>query len=565
MSPATRELSTSPRASFLTPQSMVRYRSARNLVGRERAWKTATAFTATVVGATATAFVVLDAPIPRPWFVFGGCALALAVLILGIGRYPPGGLLPCGYVALLAGLLLRFSAFSRVRYSGFDHGRWLRYVQRFLEAGGVVGTDMYSASPLYILHLIVGHGIIGGELHAGRFYTILTACVLPLMIGTLAYRLTDDVEIGYVAGVLGMAGPLFLRTSTLIESEALAVTWFTLAIYLYLRSIRTRSRRFYALFLAVCGTAVVLHFFYGVIVFLTLLFSYGCLTVARRLGVPLGLPDPPVALWFGIIAVGVTTTSWILWSSYAHAGAVTLASATSLSVSGDLVSLFLPTTGAAGAGTGTAGSGPVTTGLTLLPLLGLGLLSLLGFVYLLREWFWDDFGVIGIVSVGFLAVGFAIATPDYNLSFRTYYFVSVFLLVFAAVAIVRESWFPAGGYRSLLTLVVIALVAVYVLLAPVSPIANNTDPRFGGNPWAVTETDDEQLTLLDERLGGSDTIHNRLEQVHPFLLPRVSNPALFITDGTCGGNVTVSDVGRYRVCEHLGGSLATNRSGSIPR
>lgn len=531
---------------------MVRHRIGRGFVAPERAWKTATAFTAIVVGLTATAFVALDAPYPRPWFVFVGCAIALAVLVLGVGRYARRGLLACGYVALLAGLLLRFSAFSRVRYSGFDHGRWLRYVQRFLDAGAVVGSDMYSSSPLYILHLAVGHGVIGGEIHAGRFYTVLTASVLPLMIGLLAYRLTDDVEIGYVGGVLGMAGPLFLRTSTLIESEALAVTWFTLGIYLYLRSIRTRSRRFYALFLVVCGTAVVLHFFYGVIVFLTLLLSYTGLALARRVGVPLGSSKPPVHLWFGILAVGVTTVSWILWSQYAHAGAVTLASATSISVSGDLVSLFLPTTGAAGAGTGIAGDrGPITTVLVLLPLLGLGLLSLLGFVYLLVEWFWNDFGAIGIVSVGALAVGFTIATPDYNLAFRTYYFVSVFLLVLAGVAIVRQSWAPTGGYRSLLTVAVVGLVAVYVLLAPVSPIANNTDPRFGGDQWAVTETGDEQLTLLDERIAGSQPIHSELEQVNFFLLPRVSNPDLFITAGTCGGNVTVSDVGHYTVCEHV--------------
>jgi hypothetical protein len=533
---------------------MARYRSVRSLLARERAWKTATAVTAIIVGLTATAFVALDAPYPRPWFVFAGCGLALTILVLGVGQCARRGLLACGYVALLAGLLLRFSAFSRVRYSGFDHGRWLRYVQRFLDAGGVVGSDMYSSSPLYIMHLIVGHGIVGGEIHAGRFYTILTAGLLPPTIGVLAYRLTDDVEIGYVAGVLGMAGPLFLRTSTLVESEALAVTWFTLAIYLFVRSIRTRSRRFYALFLLVCGTAVVLHFFYGVIVFLTLLVSYAGLALARRLGVRLGLTDAPVHLWFGIFAVGVTTVSWILWSTYAHAGAVTLASATSISVTGDLVSLFLPTTGAAGAGTGVAGGGPVTTAITLLPLVGLGLLSLLGFVYLVGEWFWNDFGAIGVISVGVLAVGFAIATPDYNLSFRTYYFVSVFLLVLAGVAIVRQSWTPTGGYRSVLTVGVVVLVSVYVPLAPVSPIANNTDPRFGGNPWAVTETADEQLTLLDDRLAGSNSIHNQLEQVHPFLLPRVSNPELSITDGGCSGNVTVSDVGQYRVCELDSGS-----------
>lgn len=531
---------------------MVQSRSVRDVVARERAWKTATAFAAIVVGLTATAFLALDAPYPRPWFLFGGCALALAVLVLGVGRYARRGLLACGYVALLAGLLLRFSAFSRVRYSGFDHGRWLEYVQRFLDAGGVVGTDMYAASPLYILHLAAGHGVVGGALHTGRFYTILTASVLPLMVGLLAYRLTNDAEIGYVAAGLGMAGPLFLRTSTLIESEALAVTWFTLAIYLYLRSIRTGDRRFYALWLVICGTAVVLHFFYGVIVFLTLLFSYVAVALARRLGVPMGLPRPPIQLWFGIVAVGVTTVSWILWSSYAHAGAVTLESATSPSFSGDIVSLFLPTTGAAGAGTGVAGGSPLTTGLTLLPLLGVGVLSILGFVYLLREWFWDDFGAIGIVTVGVLAVGFAIATPDYNLAFRTYYFLSVFLLVFAAVAIVHVSWAPTGGYRTLLTVAVVALVAVYLLLAPVSPIANNTDPRFGGEPWAVTETDADQLTLLDERLAGSTTIVSRLDQVNHFHLPRVSNPDLFITAGHCADNVTVSDVGQYRVCEFVG-------------
>lgn len=511
-----------------------------------------TATTALIVAITALAFVNGGNPHPRPWFVFVGVAVVLSILVLGVGCLTRDGLLACGYVALLAGLLLRFSAFSRVLVSGFDHGRWLQYVQRYLDAGSVVGTDMYATSPLYILDLIIGIGVVGGDVFSGRFFTLVLSAVLPLIIGILAFRITDDARLGYAAVVLGMSGPLFLRTATLIESEALAISWFALALYLFLRGIRTRKRRFYGLFLLVSCTAVLLHFFYGIITFLTLLFMSVGLILVRRTGIGDQISTPPANLGVGILTVGVVTVTWILWSAYAHAAAVTLVSATTPTISSDLIGLFLPTTGAAAAGAGVTGEGGMRTTLfTLMPVLSLGLLALVGVGAALSRHPREHVGTIGLASMGALAFGFAIATPDYNLAFRTYYFVSVFLIVFASVAVVHELRASTGRWRSPRTVAVVVLVVSYLFLAPISPIANNVDPRFGGNQWAVTETNIDQLVLLDERFSGTEHVQSQLEQVHPYLLPRVSNENLYMTAATCDDNATVSDVGEYTVCSYI--------------
>ena len=529
---------------------------------------------AVLIGLTAVAFTLDGSPTPRPWYLFAGVAAAFTLLAVGVAVWDDGSALTLGagaYVTLLGGFFLRASPFVRVVSSGYDYGRWLGYAERFVETGALrIESDMYSASPLYILDVVVGNWIVGGPMYSARFFTVAIASALPLFVGVLAYRVTNRPLVGYLAVVLGTAAPLFFRTSVLLESESLALCWFVLGTYLFVRCFEIADRRYQALFLVVAGTAVIVHFFYGVVLLATVA---GTLAVWHVLAGSEGVRLPRAVHSFrldlSVGAVSVVTTGWILWSTYAHTAVLTFQSGTTIRGLSNPLALFIPSSGSTGASIGAVASdtaastgaagGPSAASLTvqLYPVLLVLALACAGAAYAYRELPRSHVGLIVVGVVGVLSVVATVVGLDYDLGFRMYYFAIIFALPFAAVGLgvaLRADHAKIGGRQPVVVAAAVVLVFSYALIAPVTPIGNNVDPKLGGNSWKMTTTERDQLTQLGVRFDDDVYVDNRLPQTHEYFLPGGPPPEedidrpLYITSSDCGNASRISDTSSYSVC-----------------
>ncbi|WP_277542860.1 hypothetical protein [Haloarcula laminariae] len=276
---------------------------------------------AVVIAATAVAYVASGSPVPRPRYLFGGVAAALGALLFAVLRaetFSRSDILAIGGLATLAGGVLRFSAFITVITSGIDHTRWVRRVQSNIAANGITGTDMYASAPFYLLELGMGQQLFGLSAFETRFITLTIASLLPVVLGTFAYYLTDDPRTGLVAVLVATPQFLFLRTSALLEAESLALLWYMVTMLLVVRYLQTKDMRLFGLFTGFLLTSVFLHFLYAVILFCTIVGTLGLLVVVERT-TPLDTPvsqETTYRLAQGTGAAGLFIPVWILMSTY---------------------------------------------------------------------------------------------------------------------------------------------------------------------------------------------------------------------------------------------------------
>jgi hypothetical protein len=284
-----------------------------------------------VLSAGFCGYLWTGAPVPRPPFFFGLVAVVLGVLLvttLRLSRPTAADALFIGSVGTFAAVVLRLSAFVTVISSGRDHARWVGRVQQNLEAGTVVGSDMYASAPFYLLELGIGRLLMGVGPYEGRFVTILVAGGLPAVVGLLATRFTESRKVGLIALLVAVPQFLFLRTSALLEAESMAIIWLVLVLLLLLVYLRDGDQRVLWLLVGLTASSVLLHFLYAVVIFGTLAGTLVLLYLVERVDDsyrPLRSVNLR-PLIVGNVVVGAFIPIWILTSTYAGPAIDTLES-----------------------------------------------------------------------------------------------------------------------------------------------------------------------------------------------------------------------------------------------
>ncbi|WP_371161616.1 ArnT family glycosyltransferase [Halorubrum miltondacostae] len=303
-------------------------------------------------------YTLTGLPMPRPVLFFVLLAGSVTSLVLGgfftNSRY---GWYALSTTTLIIGYGLRLSGFLSVVASGIDHGRWMYRAKWATEIGKVLGNDMYQASPIYIIELAQSNLLLGGPITSVRHVTIFIGAILPLLFFMLAYRVGGNLRVGFFALLFAATQPFFLRTSTLMESESMALPWLVLSIYFFTRSYQDSDLRFNVLFSIILITSVMLHFFYGIVIISTfsgacVLYYFKCKIVRKK-----SLQTNINSVWVGVLAALVFAPTWILWSTYAGTAGVTLASAFSIPDYTSIIQILIPSSGSVAQGSGSGGSG----------------------------------------------------------------------------------------------------------------------------------------------------------------------------------------------------------------
>lgn len=511
---------------------------------------------------TGLSYAFSGAPFPRPLYLFVGVAISTTVHAIrvltakSLSRYD---VFLIGTAGVLSGLLLRISGYIRVVSSGVDHGRWLARVDATLAAQAIVGDDMYAASPLYILELAINKAISGIGIFETRFVTIIISALLPFCIGTVAWKVTHNDRIGLLALLLTVPQTFFLRTSTLLESESLAIVWFVISFHLLSSSIEKSDKRHYLLLAIFTMSAVILHFLYGVLITTIFASIILLLQIAVRLSIfetPISTPQSRRVI--GVIQVSfVFVIFWILWSTYAHTGVSVLASIFTLTLPNSVFELFIPTTGTVAASSGSKGTISVVSLLgKFLPLLILFGLAFLGganmMIYRKKKL---TILLAGGLTTIIMTVSVLIAGLEYNLGFRLYYFVSIFAILFSSYSILKMSMRTDHSVKNISIAILIMLFLSYAIVSPLSPLGNNIDPRFGGDSWAITQSENEQLQEIDQLSAGVTPMKNDVEQLHPFFAP-TGLKEQYLTQDSCKNQSEIADTGDFIVCQQNFGNMS---------
>lgn len=565
---------------------------------------------ALLLATTAIAYALDGRPVPRPPYVFVGVAATLATLLWTTLRddHSTYDRVAVGAVALLCGAFLRASPFVETITSGIDHGRWVMRVQSFLAAGGVTGSDMYAAAPIYILELAVGQLLLGLGPFGTRFVTIAIASLFPLVIALFGLRTTGSPRVALAALLVAVPQFLLLRTSTLLEAESLAVGWFVLALYLLAKYVETADVRFFGLLLAFTVSAVLLHFLYAVVIFGAVLGTGVLLYVVRRFDpdMPTLSRDQARKLAVGNVVAGLLIPIWILSSQYRGAALDTLRSfvddpdtgattesertttsdvttpATSDGSNGsalpatpgqessapapnggsggivrsfvDFLTTFVPSSGTVGRSVGASGASSLVVLLgAVLPLGAFAGMAGIGGLATLRRRRASELLLLCATATVVGAAGvFVVANLEFNLGYRLYYFVAILLTVFAAIGLVRLGSHADRG-RTALRVGAILLFLTYAAVGPMSPLGNNVDPRFGGTDWRLSESEYEQIEAFGATLGGAERIDHRIPQVPGHLRLSSSDGELYLArEGDCRRDAKVMSGGDVRVCRPAG-------------
>ena len=497
-------------------------------------------------------YIFVGFPIPRPVLIFGLLGVSLSLLSASVFfTDTPAGYTLVAAIGILNGFFLRVSGFLTVVSSGLDHGRWIARASSTIKAGSVTGSDMYAASPVYILKMTLSHLVLGGPIHSVRFIMLLISALLPLLLSLLAYSESRDLRVSVFTLLLTIPFVFYTRTATLLEAESLALLWFVLATFFFIRSLRAPDWRHYTLLTATVGTAVMLHFFYSIVILLSLVGAYIIHTVASDFGIVDQLPGDANVVK-SAIAVGVVITPiWMLWSTYSHTAAVTLLSAFSIPAYESIAEIFIPSSGASAQGTGASGGGSdsliITFGkfLPVLAIFGIGGLgSIYTFIVERRRYY---VLIILAVIVGGATFGIIAVQLDYNLGFRMYYFAGIFAIIFAAIFLTRLSDAQSPSIRRLALVFVLIFILVYAVGSPLSPLGNNVDPRFGGSSWTVTKTDVAERNAMDSWTGGDVRIPHSLTQVHGSFSPKFESETVYLAR-SCGTNAKIGTTGGLVLC-----------------
>lgn len=514
---------------------------------------------AVILTSTILWFVIKDIPYPRPLIVFIGAGLSLTILLAGFLLTPTrlrktDTILLTVYI-FVASFFIRVSGYLRVLYSGSDNYRLFRLVQETITAGSYDASGgLYASAPFYIMEVVVSRLITDVGLTSVRFIVIFISSTFPLLLAILAYRVTRNKKTAWFAGLVGVVSPLNLRTSALLEAESFILLLLVVFLIGMYATFSTVDRRTYAVTVSIAILTVLFHFLYSLI----LLAVYAGVVFFRYLLSKLNIikykNNKQMKLeMLSLVIVGICIGSYILWSGYSGTSVGIIASIFSVNVFDSIISVLLPSGNTASA---QARSGGSINSITLLgrygPLLILGLLGATGALESLRRrqhiTLLTIGGALGILAVG---VGIGLAGSGLSYQLRIYYFVTVILLLFAGIGIQYAGSSPSR-LRFIIRAVMILLILGYMITAPLTPLANNVDPRFGGTSFATTSSELETFKSINQRISPSRSItvdQEPIENSQLYLIVKSSSgPPARITGKNCLQNSTIWTNGNIRIC-----------------
>ena len=482
-------------------------------------WQVFHTLTLFIIGTTAMGYNFAGTPFPRPTFLYVGTGMAFATLFVKI-VYSDGIPWIHQWVTLaeiiFIGFFLRASIYVRIAAGGVDTRRWANFFEVILNTNSIPDGAMYYESPIFLLHLTIGRLIgpseyivpFGLEIYDSSGISIAIASLTPLFVFWVGNIVTDQTRVALASAV--WAGPffLFLRSSTLMQSEFLAVPWFILTLGSLLVVTRTRDRRWSTIFIYMGTTSVLLHYFYSAIITTVCLGTICCYIgieffKKKRVGIltPLVVATLPAVLFM---------IYYILTSGGGGGRAVQiLGGITSPEVPQNIFSIFVPTEGAAAESTGTSGKRTESATspniwrsvLIFSPAVIAALFASLGGLYALIAQ--KRFDQLFISSTILMVVGTLILlllSLNLRLHFRLYYFVGVFIIIYAGYSLSLLS--ELEDWRKIAKFLFIVLFCIYSITSPMSPLGNNADSPIRESGWAVTESEWKEkveLGLVDDK------------------------------------------------------------------
>lgn len=512
-----------------------------------------------ILTATILWYTIQNVPFPRPLVVFLGVGLSLTVLF--------GGLLSSSvpfrkedtifltiYVFLVS-FFIRVSGYLRVVYSGGDSYKLFHLAQQTIATGAYDAPGgLYGSAPLYIFEIVVTRLITGIGLSSTRFLMIFISSTFPLLLGILAYSITNNKKIAWFAALLGIVSPLNLRTSALLEPESIIFILLVVFLISMYATFSTANRRTHTVTILISVMMVLFHFFYALILWSV----YSSVTISKLMLSKLRIIEHRdskqvrLEVLASVIA-GICISSYIIWSGFASTSVGMVASVFSVGIFDSILSVLLPSGGSASA---KARSGGSTSYIILLgrygPFLILGLLGAIGALESLRRRQHFTLHIIG-GTLGILAIGIGVGLAGSPLSYqlRIYYYVTVILLLFAGIGIQYASS-SLSWLKPVVHAVIVLLILGYVITAPLTPLANNVDPRFSETAFATTSSELETIESIKQLISPyrSVTVDQAPEENSRlyFLTKSSSGPPARITSERCAMNNTIWTNGNIGVC-----------------
>jgi hypothetical protein len=465
---------------------------------------------------------------------------------------------------IVAGLIVSFVSKSSnllvVVSSGIDHGRWLERVQTVSELGTIVGGDMYEASPLYILELSIPYIIFGNEISVTttRFITIFISVMFPIIVYTVVKNITGSRKLSLIGFALAIPQPLLFRTAMLLESEILAIVWYSISLLSFIAAIRTQQTRWVLITSLFVTSSILLHFFYGFIIISTIFSLFVAITVLMKLPIFENMTSSSIVLkrtlgYFLAFSL-IFAPFWVFGSIYRGEAISVLYSA--LSIGDGSIFSITPTEGSAASGTGSSNSSNSDLRRILLrysSIIGFMILGTIGGLKCLTSKRWQEVALaISSVMILLLTIVTVTAGLEFRLGFRLYYYVILCLLFLSPIGVNnvlgmfrRQNW--ASAIRSLLLLVVILGI---VLSAPVSPLSNNIDPVAGGEKWYILPAESQASETMDQYVHGNVPWSTDVVQHSEYFRPHSSEgDPTRMTRGYCNGfELRIYDNNYLRAC-----------------
>lgn len=451
-----------------------------------------------------------------------------------------------GTLLILISFTLRWSGFVHVVAGSRDHASLLKRVASVMDSGIITYGGMYESAPLYIFIQAIGGLVAGLEEFSVTLVVLIATSIIPIIIGALSIRLTNNRGAGLITISLAVPFGLFLRTGASVEADGVAVIWFTLsclAFFIYRSDCKTRTA---ALFIFIASSSVFLHLLYSsfILGFFYILVSV-IFAASRYSG-----ESVPTHLIITVVTIGTIVAGRILWSGDAERAVWFLTTVVKLPQFGSVIELLVPTTEAASEGVGASGinkNSGVINGLVggVLHVFSLAIIGAVGFIIAFSQNKRRNV-ILMSISLAIPTILLLIFPFEHNLSYRLYYFVGVVLLCLAGVVPeCKKLVISSLNLRRIVLVTIIILLIPYFAFGPIVPIGNDLDPRFGGTSFATTWTDYEQFQSIDRFTPGTKEVdYNGTRNVAH--LPTGSGTLTGFNH--CGGKNRVWTTGSYSLC-----------------
>lgn len=513
-------------------------------------------------------FVTSGSPYPRPLWYFTGISASLFFMLLCFVRPVNEKYSTKKYLlsVLFLSLNFRISGYYRVIVSGGDYQRWLDNSMKYIHKSSIVGEGMYADSPFYILFIVINKLVNNVGIFDIRYILIAVSVLLPLFVYVLTRTVTGDPRTGIVASVLTVPFPLFLRTASLLESEVLAIGWFTLSLYLLYRSLDAPTFRSMFLLTIYTYMSVWLHFFYSFIIITVLssiiYVSYFVNFILVRTSekqtlmstnyIEQGVNRGHIVYTF---LVGVFLTYHVISSRFNNHAVGALYSLINIELKDSLLSYLIPSGDTVAKSVGTTTQLPTSVRLIkFVPFIVLLILSLSYSVKIYQRLKNSRFELYMLSTVLAITLFTLVASLSHNLQYRMYYFISIPVIVISS-RLVSEEIGRSDLFGSIKKFTIVFLLASYVIAGPVTPLGNNVDSPIGETLGAGTTSEYEQINRFDDLIEGDSPIpiwaHDFIWVFSPSGQQR--DEGRYITDQNCrpirDTHNKIWSTGHYHVCD----------------